>query len=458
MKKWIKIPLYGLLAVALLLISFLIYVAVVNRSDQPLSELSIAFQNYYDENVRMDVSSNAYAFMLGFDVPKDQDPEYWGNRRIEWSYQHSGNSDGMYAADYPAPESEDSRYAYQSVPGFTSSCLPSNTECMAQIFADPEESRKALANNRWILERYASMIIHPEFSENSKLSIDMVFPPYTDVLAAQRMYLTDQLLSWQDVAPEETRAALEKDLAFWRKVQKDSFTLLTKMIAGAAIKQHFFISNELYRLVPNEHIGELIPPSLATPLGADELSLHRAFVGEWIFSKNFYEELWNETYRDDSGDALYWLASRLGINLYHPKDTLNQRVYHLSIYLQHYNRTLQQYPEALAEDVPLDQFTHRGLFYNPYNPIGRVLTAIVMPATKGYFVRVSDLEGARRAVLLAAILRENAVTPANAEDAINGSPITNPYTEAPLQWDSELEAVVFQGLEKGDRGRYVYRL
>jgi hypothetical protein len=71
-----------------------------------------------------------------------------------------------------------------------------------------------------------------------------------------------------------------------------------------------------------------------------------------------------------------------------------------------------------------------------------------------YGARVSDIEGVRRAALLAAELRSRKVTAAEVSAQLAASSVRVPYTGEPFTWDEKEKAVIFQGLEPEERARY----
>ena len=59
----------------------------------------------------------------------------------------------------------------------------------------------------------------------------------------------------------------------------------------------------------------------------------------------------------------------------------------------------------------------------------------------------------RRGALAIALLRDT--TPASNPDVVlAASPLRNPYDDQALRWDAEQQAVVFVGLEPGERGEH----
>src|SRR5690606_22070320 len=152
----------------------------------------------------------------------------------------------------------------------------------------------------------------------------------------------------------------------------------------------------------------------------------------------------------------FW--SELAISrLLQPQDTLNRHAENLSAYLDHYNRPLHEYPEAIKQGVSIAHYSSWQFLYDPYNPAGRFLASVALLAYENYFLQIAESEGARRAVLLATLLRQQSIELSAAEEFIARSSIRNPYTNEPFQWDAEREAVVFTGLQTGDRARHVYR-
>ena len=62
----------------------------------------------------------------------------------------------------------------------------------------------------------------------------------------------------------------------------------------------------------------------------------------------------------------------------------------------------------------------------------------------------------RRAALLALQLRNRSVAPEQVADELQQAELRNPYHEKPFEWDANEKALVFVGLEEGQRGRHVY--
>ena len=145
--------------------------------------------------------------------------------------------------------------------------------------------------------------------------------------------------------------------------------------------------------------------------------------------------------------------------LYQPQDSINGHAEHLARNVEILNAPLDGYESALKSASELaDQRLNEVLPpRSVYNPVGRVVLGIGDHDLERYGARVADIEGVRRAALLAVTLRAEGVEPANVPAAMSQSVLRNPYNDRPFEWDAENRAIVFQGLEKSDRGRHSIR-
>lgn len=89
-----------------------------------------------------------------------------------------------------------------------------------------------------------------------------------------------------------------------------------------------------------------------------------------------------------------------------------------------------------------------------YNYPGKTLLAIGAIDFGAFGARVGDIEGVRRAVLAAALLREGNARGDDIAAALAASTLRNPYDDAPFEWDMRQNAIVFHGLEGGKRGTH----
>jgi hypothetical protein len=100
----------------------------------------------------------------------------------------------------------------------------------------------------------------------------------------------------------------------------------------------------------------------------------------------------------------------------------------------------------------------RALGYTPFsrmfNVTGDVMFAWGRTKYGGYGARVADLEGVRRLAAVTAALRGRGVSAADVAKALADSDLHDPYTDKPFAWDEKEGAIVFTGLEPGERRRH----
>lgn len=113
-------------------------------------------------------------------------------------------------------------------------------------------------------------------------------------------------------------------------------------------------------------------------------------------------------------------------------------------------------PGALARVPNTVNEQPSGLIEATYNVIGRRLIAPGREYWANYGARVADLEGIRRAALLAAELRARDVPLDAVAAAIELDSTRDPYTDQPFQWIPERTAIGFSGLQNQSRGRFEF--
>ena len=323
--------------------------------------------------------------------------------------------------------------------------------CAAALDADPGALRDWLEAEHWLLDRYRHALGTTGWREELPVDGTAPWPSYQPMLDAQMLHLLDarRLALAGDAAA--VRDLLESDLVFWRNVLASSDLLATKMVAVAAAGRNLEFGTLALRGLPSDVVEAAVSPSWRAPLTVPERSLVRTMAGEWHFSgrvlRNVVSGAQGET-RDTLGD-------RLALPLLQEQATLNQaaarmlRVGELS--------ELPHAELAAAVEGLMEEPAPPG--YSFYNPLGTMLGVGVAPGLYAkYVVRTADLEGRRRIALLAATLRASGTEAGEAEAAVRGASLRNPYDDTSFEWDPAGGAVVFNGLEQGDRGRHAVRL
>jgi len=148
-------------------------------------------------------------------------------------------------------------------------------------------------------------------------------------------------------------------------------------------------------------------------------------------------------------------ADWLGRPLLQEQATLNAHAANLA----HLSEALDVGPSELPRTMKALRTPNGEWVPGLYNPVGFTLLLVGKDAYAQYAPRVSDLEGVRRAVLLASELRPDVCAcKAEMEKRIDASTLKNPYSDEAFAWDNASRGIVFTGLADAPRGRYVVPL
>src|SRR5690606_35913206 len=162
-------------------------------------------------------------------------------------------------------------------------CSEVGAECFRILDSEEKTLEQWLASERWLLDRYRSLIGMTEFKEAMSLEVLAPLPAYSVVLEGQRLHITDSWRSATQADAATVAAMLDRDLLYWRMVLENSDTLITKMIATATVIRHFKLGNLALRRLPQQVAADGIPRSWRYQISDEERSMKRSFAGEWMF-------------------------------------------------------------------------------------------------------------------------------------------------------------------------------
>ena len=318
---------------------------------------------------------------------------------------------------------------------------------------DPEAVAAWLDSERWLLERYGRLIGLAQWRETVPTGMNLLFPPWSPTTDGQRLLL---LQAWQHARQGESDAArdlLQRDLVFWRMLLRSSDTLITKMVATAAIRRHFTMGNLVLRELAQQGVDASPPPSWNMPIDRAERSMHRAYAGEWQFSKAAV----NSSFEMDGEDTL--LRNRVYgwalAPLFKRQATINLLAANLVRLSDGLDVEPGDMPRALSEMArPPD-----GGLPSLYNPVGQMISRIGYDAYMPYAVRASDLEGVRCAATVAADIRRNPGSDARAiDERLRDATQAGPCADTPFARDEAAGSIVFQGLQPPPHGGHTFVL
>jgi hypothetical protein len=241
---------------------------------------------------------------------------------------------------------------------------------------------------------------------------------------------------------------------------------MTKLTATAALRRHFQWTSMMMSRLSKERQLPLIAPQWRIPISLEERSLVHAFAAEMVYFHNTIRketaeppgEIGEDGERNGVDRLLQLGGWHLSMPLLKQQDFANRQAAMLlgiadevnvdygAIHTHGLDRAM-----AISRKAGEDAFDSWG-----YNLTGNLIIYMFAPQTDfiRYAIRVADLEGVRRAAVLAADLRSEGLAPEQVSSRLTGSSLRDPYTGAPFAWDAKARALVFTGLEPGPRGRH----
>ncbi len=434
--------------VALCVVLYLVILAINWRDREP-SQTAQRFERLFNERPHVPDAENAYIYALGIYAAADQNPRALGARRAAWIQESTRHGKWVPSED-PAPkppglrENRDSR-----INEFVSACGAANPEC-ARAMDDGERVLDVWSKAEpWLLERYRALLAHEKWLERGPYDWRAPLPSYELVIDGQRMLLLHAQRLARTGDRESVRSLLGEELRFWRMVLESSDILITKMIATAALNRHFEIGDVVFRELSGDTTNAT-PDEWRVALTDAERSMHRVLIGEWMFSSRMIRET-PELGVEDENSFAEKVAWRVFRPLHKPQDSINGMAEKYARWAESLSVPLAEYEAALRKTSETDTP------WSLYNPIGRLILGMGDWDMASYAARVSDIEGVRRAALLAVTLRADGVEPADVPAALATSSLRNPYDERPFEWDARQGAIVFEGLDRRERGRHFSR-
>jgi hypothetical protein len=327
-------------------------------------------------------------------------------------------------------------------------CEPRESSCLTAFRGKGGQAAQELEPFREDLARYETLLGFKQFEEvlDYPFGPDSEIPRYAPMARTQRAYLLRVTLDIEAGRVEEGVAALERELAWQRLLLAESRMLISKMVAAAGYWRDLsFIANlletrsaELARFLPRLR-------TMLAPIDARALSLAQAVETEFGFAVASYSQISKD--REGGWDAESWYLG--GPLLYKPNATTN----HLYRYYTALNGSVFGAPahRVAAEWDAFSAAWHDFRWWRSiYNPVGKILLSVSMPAWNDYPLRLHDLDALSRLVALRVELLASAVMPERVAETVASSDrrFHDPYTGKPMRWDAERKRLYFEAGSK----------
>jgi hypothetical protein len=436
-----------------------LFVMFVNRHDAEPSAAAVRLSEAYENRPTVRDEDNAFVYMMGFDVAPDDDPVEMGLKRIEWVRHYDGNASEI--APDPAGERRD--YAAKRHPvlqDYAAACSPLGSGCREAYRSARAHFPELESSEQWLLGRYQTLIGYAAWREFVANDAAAPLPRYAPVMDGQKLWLLKAAVTAAEHDAIALNRMLAADLRFWRTVLASSDTLITKMIASAAITRHFKLGASALLELPPRLVAAATPAEWGNPLTSLELSLSRVLAGEHIFADNLLRNLRPREEVDgmvEGESAAFAIAARFSAHFYQPQDTINQGAEHIARTAELLEGVpLADYEAVTDRITELSEVEPQATYWPPYNLFGRFVLRWGWGDYGNYARRVGDIEGVRRAALASIRLHEDGVKADEIPKALAESELRNPYDGQTFEWDATEATVIFRGLQPGDRG--VYRI
>jgi hypothetical protein len=437
---------------------------LINWRDQPPSEAALRLAAAYRDRPAVSDIDNAWVYVMGFAAGPEADPHEAGVRRVDWLRKLADRGRSP-PGDDPVPDDESYKAArLPAAQNLSDACRRAISECTVALAESDEVMREWIRSEKWLLDRYHILLRHPGWHEVVPFDASAPLPSYALVFEGQKLLISQAYLLAGQKDAAGVRKLLGNDVTFWRHVLASSDILITKMIAVAALNRSFEIGNLVLRRLPAELQLAGMPQEWTVQLTDAERSLLRCFTGEWIFGDALFRQTamsgsWASAVDSESdSDFASRLLGRALMPMFQPQDTSNRRAEVFIRAADAMSVPFEQFPEGLDraradfEDLSGQNRSVPRL----YNPVGDVVLWFSAYAFHPYGARVMDVEGVRRAAVLAAELRSRKVDVQSVPAELAASRIRAPYSGDPFAWDFEAQTIVFVGLEPSERGRHAF--
>jgi hypothetical protein len=455
LRKALRITGWSVAALVGLGVATYLIVVAINWSDRSPSATALQFASQYRDRPAVADADNGFIYVMGFGVPAGESPFEMGSKRIAWWKQDSGRNSRLDFSKDPMGEPPAVQAVRsKAIQDFIAACRQSSSACPGALRDGGSVFQQWERSESWLLPRYLELIRHRGWLETVPFSASTPLPAYGRVVDGQMLLFLDAQFLAQRGDYAGVKSLLDEDLSFWRKVLESSDILITKMIATACINRHFELGGLVLREIPPKHVLSAMPAGWGVPVSDAERSMRRCLVGEWIYMSESIRE-------SDRASAIFGqesfvsrVKSRLADPLFRRQDTINKQADYLLQMSELLNAPLDHYEDAVNQSAALRRRTQSQAFppHSLYNIVGQILSGVGAFDFGAYARRVSDLEGVRRAAVLAVTLYSEKVEATQVSAALSTSTLREPYHNRPFEWDGTGDAILFRGLEIADRG------
>jgi hypothetical protein len=431
------------------LIAYLALLAF-NRNDRPPSRAAIQLRDAVRNRMAVQDGDNAYVFMMGFAAASDADPRAIGSIRTAWATRISAGTTTDQDPAQPVIDLGSSRS--RAILDLAEQCQRADVRCADALQIQQNTLDVWLTEEAWLMRRYMTLLEYSVWQEPSPFDLRIPLPSYSTVLEAQKLMHAHAWELARNGQVDAVRDLLARDIRFWRLTLRSADVLMSKLMAAAALRRHFEFGNLILRELPAEAIAASVPAEWHEEISLSERSLLKALAGEWLYLDRYVHEAKHEPATEPEARKQDILRRALN-PLLQPQDSSNSAADRFVVLATELNVPYAQFTTALNKvRANLRADSQEPLAF--YNTLGTLLAFAAPADYTAYAARVTDLEGLRRAALVATTLRADRVAESQLTARLTDSKLRDPYDAEPFEWDERAHAIVFTGLENSERGRH----
>ena len=433
--NWLGFTILALLSLACLL---LLAALLVNAHDEPLAPQVRALltppANPYG------TADNIYVALQGFDAPPAESVIAAGEARIQ-HYDRSIDT-----------AQEAHRLAFR---GDVSFIRPLESSLWNEAPQHEREIATLLADNHELIERYLDLILLRGYYETARPSALAPHPAAPNEV--HRLFLAQLALQMRAHSHFQRQlglAELEVDIRLWRRVLTGEGTLLWKMLAIAFLQSDYLLLADLVadprvELAPDEQYAE----SLVPLFDAGDFDIGGAFAAEFRVQVATLRSPDTEARHGAQG----WLGragSRLADHFLKLNATENLLAAETGRWMTAAADPAKFYRLNPVAAGRSNEQPRVWLLPLSYNPLGKLLAAIVTQPYRYYPPRAWDEEALQRLVRLGYEIRQHRVAPTDLVAFLRAHPqwSTHSADGRPFLWDAATGEVRVQTLSQHPPG------
>lgn len=453
---------YVLLGLTVLAIIGLTCLVIANWKDDPLSDAAQQALQYAMPTEQA-LQDNGYLIAAGMDGSDNGSPAAnamaLGRQRLDRAverllWKHQPGSKNM--ADIPPWIAQNDGYT-KALPALQ--CPQEHTDCFAWYVEQKAQVQALVQRNQVLLARYRAAANAAQFSDPFPYDFVGPLPPYSLMSNVHSLLLAQAALQWMDQQPAQALTTVELAARLRSRLAGSSKNIVGSMVALAMqYRELRWISQAISHsdTAPPAAIAARIQSLLAQPLPPlhDAMTTEKqaaisAIVG--IQNQPVSVYLAADALQDDTPPKWALLLNRIAARGFLPIATIND-----TMRTMNQAQTMGDLPAGqLAKAVDDGELPQRiaqkcSLRAGLRNIVGRCMQTHSTPNLLQYFLRVHDIEGYRRLVLLQAQAHAQKVALAQMPAWLAASPpsLHNPYTLQAMQWNAANNRLIFEGQER----------